>query len=295
MRIGMGTVGPPRLAGMVLLALVAACDRGEREGVSGRSVTDSAARREAPETAPPPVGSQEAELLAAGKAAWRGCAQCHCATDPRIAEDEDWVRLNEETTCIEAGEPAPRVRAAIMAYVRHPDTLRPILRRPDHKPADGEKAGRVVVPETGGSAYLKADRDSIRKGSPAMVRLYWSGAPEETSIAVPAGKYDVINFWFYRRGEDEAAQRWMVTGTNVNGCATVTVAPDEEQILLLEPVLYGKFAATRKDDRWALSFSMQDDGGSRMTLSRDGRVVIPRYRIEDAQGRTVAEGSFGVT
>ena len=42
--------------------------------------------------------SEEAQLLAEGKKAWRPCAKCHCATDPRIKEDENWVKLNEETT-----------------------------------------------------------------------------------------------------------------------------------------------------------------------------------------------------
>jgi hypothetical protein len=302
MRVELLRIGPRVWVAIVTVALVAACgpgDHGSGEGgASGMAVVKGdggAAGDRTGEAAPAKAGAEDAEMLAEGKVAWRSCAKCHCATDPRIAEDEDWVRLNEETTCIESGKPVPRLRAAIMAYLRDRDTLRPSLLARDHAPADGEKAGKVAVPEIGGSAYLKADRESIRNGSPAMVRLRWDETPDEKSIPAPAGKYDVINFWFYRRARGSEEQRWMVSGTNVSGCATLDIKPGGEEVLVLEPTLYGELVATRKDDGYALSFSMHDLGGSRMTLSRNGRVVMPRFRISDAQGKTVAEGPFGIS
>ena len=237
----------------------------------------------------------DSTILAEGKVAWRSCAQCHCATDPRIEEDDDWVLLNEETTCIETGKPAPRLRKSILAYLRHPETLRPILVNHDAIPGRGERTGKILLPETAGSAYLRADRGSIRKGSPSMVRLYWDANAKETSISAPIGKYNVINFWFYRREGKRGEERWMLTGTNVHGCTTVRVDPDAEEILDLEPVLYGHFTAKRTDGRYALAFSIQDTGGTRMTLSKNGRVVMPGYRIVDEEGKVVAGGSFGVT
>ena len=187
------------------------------------------------------------------------------------------------------------MRESILAYLRHPGTLRPILVNQDFKPEEGEAKGKVVVPETGGSAYLRANRASIKQGTPAMVRLHWSESANEKSMVVPAGEYDVINYWFYRRGGEEGKDRWMATGTNVSGCTTMTVTPDAEELMDLEPLVYGKLTAKRKGEGYSLSFSMQDIGGSRMTISKNGRVVMPGYRILDAEGKTVAEGRFGIT
>ena len=236
----------------------------------------------------------DAQILAEGKTAWRSCAKCHCATDLRIPEDEDWVVLNEETTCIEAGKPAPRLRKSIMAYLRHPDTLRPVLVTPDFKNAEGWKSGKILVPAIGGSAYLRADRASIKAGSPAMVRLYWGETREEKSLIAPAGRYKMINFWLYRNRGKQEEKRWTVTGTNVDGCTELSIDPQTEDTLDLDAVLYGDFLARLEGGKYALSFSIHDIAGNRMTLSRNGRVVMPGYRILDDGGKTVAEGRFAV-
>jgi hypothetical protein len=299
MRIEIRRFGPLVVTTLVVAAFVVACGPGDDPTGPGRAPGKTAAGGESPaaegEAAPAKVSPPDPRILADGKAAWRSCAKCHCATDPRIEEDDDWVRLNEHTTCIESGKPAPKVRASILAYLRHPGTLRPILVNQDFKPEEGKETGKVAVPETGGSAYLRANRTSIKQGTPAMVRLHWSESTEEQSMVAPAGEYDVINYWFYRRWGEERKDRWMATGTNVSGCTTMTVTPDSEEFMDLDPVVYGKFTAKRKGEGYALSFSMQDIGGSRMTLSKNGRVVMPGYRILDADGKTVAEGRFGIT
>lgn len=242
--------------------------------------------------------SADPQLLAEGKAAWRSCAKCHCVTDPHIPADQDWVAMNEETTCIAKGEPVPRLRKSIMAHLRDPDALRPVLVRAG-LPIAADKTGKITLPATAGSAYLRADRDSVKAGAPSKVRLVWEATEGEKTTFAPAGHYDVINFWFYRRAGADGSERWMVTATNVNGCTTANVGAndgaDDTEILDVEPILYGKLTAEQKEDgHFAISFSCQDQGGSRMTLSRDGRVVIPGYRITDAAGKVVAEGRFVV-
>jgi hypothetical protein len=234
------------------------------------------------------------ELLAEGKKAWRGCATCHCATDPAITEDEDWVVMNEVTTCIEAGKPAPRLRESIIVFLRHPDTLRPVLVDDGFEPGEGGEAGKVLVPPSGGSAYLKAERDSVKAGSPSMVRLYWKQTPEEKAVKAPVGEYNVINYWLYRKGGENGGERWMVTGTNVDGCTQLSIGPDFESSLNLDCMLYGEFGATMKDGAYTLSFSLSDLGGNRLSLSKNGRLVMPRYRILDEKGETVAEETFQV-
>jgi len=205
------------------------------------------------------------------------------------------VALNEETTCIASGDPAPRLRKSIIAYLRDPDTLRPMLVEPSYRPGKDGKTGKVLVPGTGGSAYLRAERESIKQGAPSMVRLHWKESQTEKSMIVPTGRYDVINFWFYRRGEN-GVDRWMVSGTNVSGCTSLEIGPEDEEMLDVEPVLNAKFTAKPGEEKgYALSLSLQDAGGSRMTLSRNGKVVMPRYRILDPDGRPVVEGAFGIT
>jgi hypothetical protein len=236
----------------------------------------------------------DAELLAEGKKAWRPCAACHCATDPRIKEDEDWVKLNEETTCIEAGEPAPRVRKSIIAYLRHPDTLRPLLVDENFKPGEGKKTAPITVPAAAGSAHLKAERNSIKDGSPSMVRLHWHETKEEKLMVAPSGEYIIINYWLYRTSGKNGEERWMVTGTNVDGCDVVYIEPDEEASLNLDAPLHGMLNSTRTDKGFTLSFSVYDTWGNRLTLSKNGRLVMPGYRILDGEGKVLAEGKFGV-
>lgn len=289
MRIEIRRIGLLVLAGVVMAVLVVACGPENKPGDSSGAVPGKSQENRSAEAT-----SADPQILAEGKVAWRSCAKCHCATDLRIKEDEDWVVLNEETTCIESGKPAPRLRKSLISYLRHSGTLRPVLVNQDYKGEEGERTGKVLVPATGGSAYLRADRESIKEGSPTMVRLYWGKTEEAKSIAAPAGRYSVINFWLYRRGGKQGEERWMVTGTNVDGCTELKIDPDAEETLDLDPLLYGDFLATRQDGRYSLSFSIHDIAGSRMTLSKNGRIVMPGYRLLDNDGKKVAEGLFAV-
>ncbi len=289
MSIEIRRIGPLVLSAMVMAMLVVACGPGNESGDSSGAVQDKPQGNERAVTAP-----ADPQILAEGKTAWRSCAKCHCATDLRIKEDEDWVVLNEETSCIESGKPAPRLRKSIISYLRHPGTLRPVLVTRDFKGGGGKKTGKILVPATGGSAYLRADRESIKKGAPTMVRLYWGETGEEKTLAAPAGKYNVINFWLYRGGGKQGEERWMVTGTNVDGCAELNLVPEAGETLDLDPLLYCDFTAKLKDGEYSFSFTIHDIAGNRMTLSKNGRVVMPGYCILGEGGKTVAEGRFGV-
>jgi hypothetical protein len=247
------------------------------------------------EEPPAPEDPEKVKLVTEGREAFRSCATCHCATDLRIKEDEDWVILNEVTTCIESGAPAPRLRQSILAYLRHPETLRPVLYDKDTRPEEGTAVGKISVPATAGSAYLKADRETIKKGSPSMVRLYWKTSEKEKTLDTPVGDYNVINYWLYRRTGKEKEERWMVSATNVDGCAALRIAGDVECYFSLDPTLYGTFTAEKKGEGYTLTFTLADISGNRMTLSKNGRVIDPRYRIVDAEGKTRAEGVLGNT
>ena len=294
MRVEFWRLGHTVLTGAVIAMVLVACDPGKAPGDSSTAGVPGDGKEVQGKSQEDRSAKVDPQILAEGKVGWRSCAKCHCATDPCIKEDEDWVVLNEKTTCIEAGKPAPRLRKSIMAYLRHPETLRPVFVDKDYKPGEDVKTGKVTVPEIGGSAYLKAERSSIKTGSPSMVRLYWGETKEEKSMAAPVGEYSVINYWFYRKGGKGGKDRWMITGTNVNGCTTLNVNPDDEELMDVDCEIYSAFKAERKDEMFSLSLSLQDLGGSRVTLSKNGNVVMPGYRILDGEGRTVAEGPFSV-
>jgi hypothetical protein len=240
-------------------------------------------------TAPPPPDP----IVLEGKEAFRSCADCHCTTDPDIAEDEDWIRLNEKTTCI-SGENTERTREAIIAYLRHEGTLRPLLVDEKRGPGKKKAVGEITLPATAGSAYLKAERDSVRTGTPLMVRLAWPASPEGKTLAVPAGEYRVINYWLYRKGE--GGGRWMATVTNVDGCAWLTLAADRAEVFSSEAVLFGRFLVERTEAGvFSFTFTLFDENENRMTLSKNGRIVHPEFRIVDAAGKEVARGAFGNT
>lgn len=304
MRVEIHRLGILAVLSALIALLALACDPGTGQSEQDRasnsssdkeiSVEGQQAQHKPGEGSTGEAVAADSLLLAEGKKAWRSCGTCHCTTDPRIKEDEDWVLLNEETTCIEAGKPAPRVRESVIAYLRHPETLRPDLIDQDYEPDKGKETGQVLVSAMAGSAHVKAGRDSIRKGSPSMIRLYWRETEEEKSMVMPAGEYVVINYWLYCRGGKGGEERWMVTGTNVDGCTELNIDPGEEAYFGLDSVVYGEFTSARKDDGFKLSFSLHDVWGNRMTLSKNGRIIMPGYRILDGKGKTLAEGVFAV-
>ena len=240
---------------------------------------------------PAPEEVVDEGLIREGKEEFQSCGTCHCATDPRIEEDEDWVTLNGKTTCIAADKP-PRVRKAIMAYLRHPGTLRPHLVGENAESAEGKPSGKLTVPATSGSAYLKAERDSIRTGTPPMVRVYWEAGEAEKTLTVPAGEYRVINYWLYRRSGPKNDERWMASVTNVDGCTTLAVSEEVEGYFATEGVVYGMFTAQANAEGATLTFTLFDENDNRLTLSKNGKVVYPSYRILDAEGKERAGGLF---
>ncbi len=244
---------------------------------------------------PAGAGSAQAVLVAEGREAYKSCGMCHSETDPKITWDEDWVLLNEKTTCIESGAPAPRVRKAIMAYLRAPDILRPVLVGADWKPPAGMKTGKITIPAIGGSAYLKAERESIKEGAPPMVRLYWGEGGDVKQLTAPAGEYTVINYWLYKRGGKDGGERWSASCTNVDGCQNLSIAEGEECVFQTDPILRGSFDVQKTEGKIALSFALYDIGGNRVTLSRNGRIVFPAFSVFDGGDRELAKGEFGVS
>ena len=127
-----------------------------------------------------------------GQDLWRSCSSCHCVPDPRIAEDEDWLKLNETTTCISGESDTPEARKALIDYLHAEQTIRPLLIDERQGAPAGMACGKVRVPSTAGSAYLKAERKSVRDGSPPKIRLRWKESEKGTTLQVPAGEYRLV-------------------------------------------------------------------------------------------------------
>ncbi len=281
----------------ILAALVAAlsapgCGRGPE---SQKSPQGAGAPVAAESPGKPGGDPEKAALLAEGKEAYKSCGACHCETDPGIPWDEDWVVMNEKTTCIEAGAPAPRLRQAIIAYLRDPGTYRPLLVDAGFKPAAGMKTGKISVPAIGGSAYLKASRESVKAGTPPMVRLYWGLEGPERDMVTPAGEYTVINYWLYKRGGKNGEERWSASVTNVDGCQDLVISGDGACRFETDPVVRGSFDVQRKEGAVGISFALYDVGGNRITISRNGKVVHPGFVVLDREKGEIGKGGFGVS
>jgi len=277
---------------------MAQCKPRENPPAAGPGVDPARIQGKAEEGPSKGEPSKENRLVLEGKEAYGSCATCHCTTDARIPEDDDWVNLNEETTCV-SGADAPRVRESVIAYLRHPETLRPVLVDENFKAEKG-RTGEIQVPPAAGSAYLKAERDSIKTGTPPQVRLSWKASEKGKTLNVPVGEYRVINYWGYGRKDNREDERWMTSVTNVDGCTTLIIDADRSEIYTFRGILYGTFSAVRKTDGdgnsvFTLNYWLKDESGNRMTLSRNGKVIFPRWRIMDGDGKEIATGVFGVT
>lgn len=233
------------------------------------------------------LGSAGALAGETGQDIWRSCSSCHCVPDLRIAEDEDWLKLNETTTCIAGDRDTPENRKALIGYLRAKKTLRPVLIDEKH-PA---KAGGVIrLPATPGSAYLKADRASVRKGSPSRIRLRWSTARE---LKLPAGSYRAISYSLYRK--DKLGRRWVISGSSAQGCATLVIDPKRAATFDLLPEIRAKLSCKPVEERTLFGFSMTNRRGVRVSLARDGVLVNPVWIVRDERMKIVDRGDFEVS
>lgn len=235
---------------------------------------------------------EEQQLYREGKKAFRGCAACHCVNDPTLAEDEDWLKLNRVTRCIDAGDETPRMRKVLDVYFRSPKTLRPLLVDENYTPREGLACGKIEVPPTAGSAYLKAERKSIRKGTPPKVRLYWKASDDGRTLTVPAGKYRVITYRYYRTAPAKKDELWTLSVTDINGCAEFDVAAGATMPFGFEPAMRGDLSAEESDDGLHFSLALRNETESTLTLSRDGNMCLPEFVVVDPTGTEVFRNTF---
>lgn len=228
-----------------------------------------------------------------GQALWRSCSACHCVTDSRIPEDEDWLKLNVTTTCISGENDTPEARGALVAYLRAKETIRPLLIDGENAAPAGAACGKIHVPSTAGSAYLKAERKSVRDGSPPKIRLRWKESEKGVTLAIPVGEYRVISYAFYRK--DGEGRRWLASGSSSEGCAQVTIRADAEAVLDLLPEIDGHLSCEAGEKGHVLGFFMTNRGGQRMSLSCDGKLVNPSWLITGAEGERIDAGDFEAT
>jgi hypothetical protein len=234
----------------------------------------------------------------AGQDLWRSCAACHCVPDPRIPEDAHWLKLNETTTCISGEDDTPEARSALIAYLRAKRTIRPLLVDERHPPPAGTACGKIRVPPTAGSAYLKAERKSVREGSPPKIRLRWRASEKGTTLTLPAGEYRVISYSFYRN--DEQQRKWIASGSSAEGCAQLTIGSERVAALDLLPEIQGHLSCDQDEDgededAHVLGFFMTNRSGRRLSLALEGKLVNPAWIIKGAEGERVDAGDFEVS
>jgi len=228
-----------------------------------------------------------------GQGLWRSCSSCHCVPDMRIPEDGAWLKLNETTTCISGDDDTPEIRGALIAYLSAKTTIRPLLLDGTHPAPASERCGRVRVPPTAGSAYLKADRDSVRAGSPPKIRLHWEAAEKGGTLEVPEGDYRVISYAFYRK--DEQGRLWVASGSSAEGCLELSISREAEVELALRPEIQAHLECDEDEYGFEFGFHMTNGQDQRMSLSRDGRLVNPSWVVSDGKGERIDDGDFEVT
>jgi hypothetical protein len=239
------------------------------------------------------TGMAQGEGHRDGQDLWRSCSACHCVPDLRIPEDEDWLKLNETTTCISGERDTPEARKALIAYLRAKKTIRPLLIDEQHEPPAGMACGKIRVPSTAGSAYLKAERKSVREGTPPKIRLRWRGSEKGTTLTLPSGEFRVISYCFYRL--DKKERQWIASGTSAEGCTELTIRSDKDAAFDLLPEIQAHLSCEEGEDCHELGFFMTNCNGKRMSLSCEGKLVNPKWVITGAEGERVDEGDFEVT
>ena len=235
---------------------------------------------------------ETAQLFKEGKKAFRSCAACHFVNDPTLEEDEDWLLLNNMTACINAGDLTPRVQNALDVYFRADKTRRPLLVDENFKPREGRVCGKLKVPATSGTAFLKTERDSIRKGAPPKIRLYWKASKEGKTLTVPAGKYRIIGYRYFRKSEDNPKELWTLSVTDINGCADLEIAENTVENFDFVPEMRGTLSSEETEDGIKFSLAIRNETESTLTLSKDGGMCLPKFIVEDSTGMKAYENVF---
>ena len=109
---------------------------------------------------------------------------------------------------------------------------------------------------------------------------------------MPAGAYRVVSYALYGRAGKDKAERWMMTSSNMHGCVELTVEEKKTVPLDLRPHFVGDAFAEAKDGKAKILYSQSDPHGNVATLSVNGDVRLPGYRVFDADGRPVHRGVF---
>ncbi len=233
-----------------------------------------------------------AQLYKEGKKAFRNCAACHFVNDPGLKEDEDWLQLNNVTACISAGDITPRIRKALDVYFRADKTRRPLLVDESFKPSEDQTCGKLKVPATSGTAFLKTERESIRQGAPPKIRLYWKASDKGKTLTVPAGKYRVIGYRYFKTSKDNPKELWTLSVTEINGCANLEVAEGAIESFDLVPEMKGTLSAEKTEDGIKFSLAIRNETESTLTLSKDGGMCLPRFIVEESSKKKVYENVF---
>jgi len=235
---------------------------------------------------------ETAQLYKEGKKAFRSCAACHFVNDPALKEDEDWLLLNNVTACINAGDITPRIRKALDVYFRADNTRRPLLVDENYRPKEGRVCGKLKVPATSGTAFLKTERESIRKGAPPKIRLYWKASKEGKALTLPAGKYRVIGYRYFRTTEDNSKELWTLSVTDINGCADLEIAEGTVESFDFAPEMRGTLSSEETEDGLKFSLAIRNETNSTLTLSKDGGMCLPRFIVKDPAGKKAYENVF---
>lgn len=236
--------------------------------------------------APPLPQSEGDDARPLVERTWDSCAACHAAPDHRVQHDARWIGLNRTTTCLTDEAATDENRTRLIAWLAEGKAPRPRLVRP--RDAAGAGTGRVRVPATSGSAFLRRT-DGER---PETLRLFWDASEDGSFLSVPGGEYDLVGYCFYR--EDDAGVQWTASATVQEGQEPdpLVVKAAGTSALAIRPVLYHDLSATAGGTDLDISFQMRNEAGDRMTLTRAAKLVEPEWVATAEDGSALASGRF---
>jgi hypothetical protein len=247
------------------------------------------------------IATSPSELV---RTTWQGCAQCHVAPDTSVEHDARWIGLNRATTCLTGDAATPENRARMIAFLRDGLAPLPPLYRALSRDGDGvaapDSSGWVSLPATEGSAYLRTvpaeptPEDASGDGeATTFLRVVWSRTETGSHVALPRGEYEIIGYSFYREGD--GGTRWTASATVQKGQAPDRIEVDSSKAVALpiEPTVLPDLQAVAEGEDLDIQFQLRNVAGDRMTLTRDGELVEPRWvAFAPERSRQLASGRF---
>ena len=130
----------------------------------------------------------------------------------------------------------------------------------------------------------------LKRADGKFFRLSWEGERDgREPRALPPGTYSLTGYRLIRK--DPEGRRWFISATS-HGIRRIEIRPGEKQKIALDDTIRIQKALIPAGERADVRMMIQGEHHSGLSIYRDGKRIPIAYRVTDAKGDVLAQGSM---